>query len=58
MKKIFLFLATLFILHLSSAQQKLSFSDFVGIGTNNPQYKLTLQGAEETGSHDQRSLFF
>jgi hypothetical protein len=46
MKKIFSISAILLLSHLSSAQQKLSFSDFIGIGTNNPQYKLTLQGAE------------
>jgi hypothetical protein len=58
MKKIFLISATLFLSHLSSAQQKLSFSDYVGIGTNNPLYKLTLQGAEETGNPDRRTFLF
>jgi hypothetical protein len=44
----------LFILLLSSylgcAQQRnLSFSDFVGIGTINPPYKLSIQGAATSG---------
>lgn len=58
MKKIISISAILFLSHLSSAQQKLSFSDFIGIGTNNPQYKLTLQGAETTGNPDRRTFLF
>jgi hypothetical protein len=58
MKKIFLISATIFLSHFSSAQQKLSFSDYVGIGTYNPLYKLTLQGAEETGSPDRRTFLY
>jgi len=58
MNKIFSILALLFLFHVSSAQQKLSFSDYVGIGTINPLYKLTLQGAEETGTPDRRTFLY
>lgn len=58
MKKILSILAILFLSHFCSAQQKLSFSDYVGIGTYNPLYKLTLQGAEETGSPDRRTFLY
>ena len=36
--------------------KKISFSDFVGIGINNPPYKLTLEGAETTGNPDRRTF--
>lgn len=56
MKKIFSISAILFLSHLSSAQQKLSFSDFIGIGTNNPLYKLSIDGSEESGNPDKRTF--
>lgn len=56
MKKIFLILAVLFQFQCCLAQQKLSFSDYIGVGTNNPLYKLSLQGMEETGSPDRRTF--
>lgn len=56
MKNIFSISAILFLSHFCSAQQKLSLSDYVGIGTTNPSYKLSLQGAEETGSPDRRTF--
>jgi acetolactate synthase regulatory subunit len=46
----------LLLSYISVSQGKLSFSDFVGIGTSNPPYKLTLQGAETTGSPDRRTF--
>ena len=56
MKKIFSILTILFQFHFCSSQQKLSLSDYIGIGTNNPLYKLSLQGMEETGSPDRRTF--
>jgi hypothetical protein len=56
MKKIFSISAMLFLSHFCLAQQKLSFSDYVGIGTNSPSYKLTLEGAETTGNPDRRTF--
>ena len=56
MKKIFSILTILFLSHFCSSQQKLSLSDYIGIGTNNPLYKLSLQGIEETGSPDRRTF--
>lgn len=56
MKNIFSISAILFLSHFCSAQQKLSLSDYVGIGTTNPSYKLSLQGSEETGSPDRRTF--
>ena len=45
-----------FSLSSFAQQSKLSFSDFIGIGTNNPPYKLTLQGSEATGNPDRRTF--
>lgn len=56
MKKIFSILAILFQFQFCLAQQKLSFSDYIGVGTDNPLYKLSLQGMEETGSPDRRTF--
>ncbi len=58
MKKIFSISVFLFLSHLSLSQQKLSLSDYIGIGTNNPLYRLTLQGAEETGNPDRRTFLY
>ena len=57
MNRIIIFVSLIFFSCSSFAQSgKLSFSDFVGIGTNNPPYKLTLQGSETTGTPDRRTF--
>lgn len=57
MNRNLIFISLIFLSCSSFAQQgKLSFSDFVGIGTNNPPYKLTLQGYETTGTPDRRTF--
>ena len=54
MKKIFSILAILFQFCL--AQQKLSFSEYIGVGTNNPLYEFSLEGSEETGNPDKKAF--
>ena len=58
MKKIHLLPLLIILSHFCFAQRKLSLSDYVGIGASNPLYKLTLQGAEETGSPDRRTFLY
>ena len=57
MNKISIIISLISLSFSSFAQQgKMSFSDFVGIGTNNPPYRLTLQGSENTGNPDRRTF--
>ena len=57
MKKILIIFSLISFSFTSFTQQgKLSFSDFIGIGTNNPPYKLTLQGSENSGTPDKRTF--
>lgn len=56
MKKNLLLPILISLTHFCVAQQKLSFSDYVGIGTNNPLYKLSIDGSEESGNPDKRTF--
>lgn len=56
MRKILLISFLVTLSNICSAQKNISFSDFIGIGTNSPLYKLSLQGAEETGNPDRRTF--
>lgn len=57
MNRILIIISLISFSFSSFAQQgKMSFSDFIGIGTNNPPYKLTLQGSETTGTPDRRTF--